>query len=75
LQRFLANERVQVEAVWQQFLAQVLPFWRGKEVTLVLDLTPETAAATSARLALSLESDARPRGMGAGAVGNRGALV
>lgn len=40
LQRFVANERVEVEAVWQQFLAQVLPFWRGKEVTLVLDLTP-----------------------------------
>lgn len=40
LQRFLDNERVEVEAVWEQFLAEVLPFWRGKEVTLVLDLTP-----------------------------------
>lgn len=40
LQRFVSNERVAVEAVWQQFLAEVLPFWRGKEVTLVLDLTP-----------------------------------
>lgn len=40
LQRFVDNERVPVEAVWEQFLAEVLPFWRGKEVTLVLDLTP-----------------------------------
>ena len=40
LQRFLSNERVEVEAVWEQFLAQVLPAWRGKEVTLVLDITP-----------------------------------
>jgi hypothetical protein len=40
LQRFVSNERVQVEPVWQQFLEQVLPFWRGKEVTLILDITP-----------------------------------
>jgi hypothetical protein len=40
LQRFLSNERVEVEPVWEQFLAQVLPFWRGKEVTLILDITP-----------------------------------
>jgi Transposase DDE domain len=40
LQRFLSNERLEVELVWEQFLAQVLPFWQGKEVTLILDLTP-----------------------------------
>src|SRR5437660_10277194 len=40
LQRFLSNERVEVEPVWEQFLAEVLPAWRGKEVTLILDLTP-----------------------------------
>jgi len=40
LQRFLSNERVEVESVWEQFLAEVLPAWRGKEVTLILDLTP-----------------------------------
>jgi Transposase DDE domain len=40
LQRFLDHERVEVEPVWQQFLQQVLPFWRGKELTLVLDITP-----------------------------------
>lgn len=40
LQRFLSNERVEVEAVWEQFLEQVLVAWRDKEVTLVLDITP-----------------------------------
>jgi hypothetical protein len=40
LQRFLSNERVEVEEVWEQFLAQVLPYWGGKEVKLILDLTP-----------------------------------
>jgi hypothetical protein len=40
LQRFLANERIEVEQTWEQFLTQVLPWWSGKEVTLVLDITP-----------------------------------
>ncbi len=40
LQRFVSNERVEVEPVWEQFLSQVLAAWRGKEVTLVLDITP-----------------------------------
>jgi hypothetical protein len=40
LQRFLSNERIEVEPVWEEFLAQVFPFWRGKTVTVVLDITP-----------------------------------
>jgi hypothetical protein len=40
LQRFVSNERIEVEAVWEQFLEQILPYWRGKEVTLILDITP-----------------------------------
>ena len=40
LQRFVSNERIEVHAVWEQFLAQVLAAWRGKEVTLNLDITP-----------------------------------
>lgn len=40
LQRFVSNERVEVETVWEQFLEQVLPAWRGKKVSLILDLTP-----------------------------------
>ncbi len=40
LQRFVSNEHIDVEAVWEQFLQQVLPTWRGKEVTLILDITP-----------------------------------
>ena len=40
LQRFLSNERIEVEDIWDQFLAQVLPPWRTQPVTLILDLTP-----------------------------------
>lgn len=40
LQRFVANERIEVQACWKEFLQQVLPFWQNKPVTLILDLTP-----------------------------------
>jgi len=40
LARFVANERIVVSSVWKQFLSQVLPFWHGKAVRLVLDCTP-----------------------------------
>ena len=40
LQRFLSNERIEVEDIWDHFLAQVLPPWRNQPVTLILDLTP-----------------------------------
>ncbi len=40
LQRFIANERIDVAACWKTFLEQVLPFWQNKEVVLVLDCTP-----------------------------------
>src|SRR5438067_2113426 len=38
--RFVANERIVVSEVWQHFLRQVLPYWQGKPVRLVLDCTP-----------------------------------
>jgi hypothetical protein len=84
LQRFLSNERIEVEPVWEQFLAEVLPTWRGKEVTLILDITPFEehaktrvcgAVAASEGLALSLESHAGPAGMGARPVGDCGQLI
>jgi len=34
--RFIANDRVQVSKVWEQVLA----YWKGKQVLLVLDCTP-----------------------------------
>ncbi len=40
LQRFLANERIEVEDIWDQFLAQVLPSFCNQPVTLILDITP-----------------------------------
>lgn len=40
LQRFVANEAIEVNACWEQFLQHVLPFWHNKPVTLILDMTP-----------------------------------
>src|SRR5205809_4366090 len=40
LQRFLSNERIEVEDIWDQFLEQVLAYWHTQPVTLILDITP-----------------------------------
>jgi len=40
LRRFLANNRVDAKETWEYLLARVLPYWKGKKVTLVIDITP-----------------------------------
>jgi len=40
LQRFVSNERIDVEAVWDDFLSEIGAYWKQQEVVLVLDLTP-----------------------------------
>jgi len=40
LARFMANGRIEVHETWNQFIHQVLPFWRNKHLRSVLDLTP-----------------------------------
>jgi len=40
LQRFLSNEHIEVEDIWEQFLAQVMPYWQNQPITLILDITP-----------------------------------
>ncbi len=40
LERFLSNRRIEVEAIWDQFLEQVLPSFRHQPITLILDITP-----------------------------------
>ena len=40
LARFVANQRIVASDVWKQFLEQVLPYWHGKRLYLVLDSTP-----------------------------------
>ncbi len=39
LQRFLSNERVDTEKTWDEFLGQVLPYFRKEPIRLVLDVT------------------------------------
>ena len=60
LARFLANDRVVVSKVWEDFLAQVLPFWRGKSMRFVLDCTPFRDDATIVYLGLLVHSRVLP---------------
>jgi hypothetical protein len=60
LARFVANDRIQVTPVWTCFLGQVLPFWRGRRVLLVLDCTPFDDRATIMYLGLLVHSRVLP---------------
>jgi hypothetical protein len=58
--RFVANERIVVSEVWKQFLEQVLPYWQGKSVRLVLDCTPCDDKATIVYVGLLVHSRVLP---------------
>jgi hypothetical protein len=59
-QRFVANERIEVDTCWNSFLQQVVPFWQNKPVTLVLDLTPSTNEATIVYVGILVQSRVLP---------------
>ncbi len=40
LERFLSNERIDVEKTWNDLLEQVMPYFRRGPMRLVIDLTP-----------------------------------
>jgi hypothetical protein len=40
LERFLSNDRIETEQMWNDLLEEVMPFFRGKPMRLVIDLTP-----------------------------------
>lgn len=60
LQRFVSNERIDVDVCWKSFLEQILPYWKGKKVTLVLDPTPYTQEETIVYLGLLVHSRVLP---------------
>ena len=60
LQRDLRNERIEVEEIWDPFLAQVLPTWRTQPVTLILDITPFEEHAQVVSLGLVQQSRVLP---------------
>lgn len=60
LARFVANERVNVTAVWTQFLTQVRPLWRERQVVLVLDWTPFGERATIVYVGVLVHSRVLP---------------
>ena len=60
LARFIANDRVVVIKMWNDFLSQVLPFWHGKPIRFVLDSTPFRDDATIVYLGLLVHSRVLP---------------
>lgn len=60
LARFVANDRIQVSSVWNTFLTHVLPFWRSRQVFLVLDCTPFDDRATIMYVGLLVHSRVLP---------------
>jgi hypothetical protein len=60
LQRFIANDRIEVEACWKEFLQNTLPFWENKRATLILDMTPYTQEATIVYLGIVVQSRVLP---------------
>ena len=58
--RFVGNSRVQVSKIWKQFLGQVLAYWKGKPVQLVLDCTPLDDRAIIVYVGLLLHSRVLP---------------
>lgn len=60
LQRFLSNEGIEVEQVWDQFLEQVLPYWRNQPIHLILDITPFEEHAQVVYVGLLLQSRVLP---------------
>lgn len=60
LQRFVANERIEVSTCWKTFLEKVLVVWDRQPVTLVLDLTPYTNQMTIVYVGILLQSRVLP---------------
>jgi hypothetical protein len=60
LERFVANEQVEVTPIWKAFLGEVLPSWQGKKLTFVLDCTPYNAPFPIVYLGLLVHSPVLP---------------
>lgn len=60
LARFVANKSVVVTQIWDQFLEQILTFWRDQRLLFVLDGTPCGEHATIIYLGLLVHSRVLP---------------
>jgi len=61
-QRFVDNERIEVDTCWSHFLQQILSYWDHKPMTLILDLTPYTDESTIVYVGLLVQSRVLPLG-------------
>src|SRR5258707_1549962 len=60
LERFLSNPRIETEPVWDDFLAQILPYFTQQPMRLVIDLTAYEEHAQVIYLGLVLHSRVLP---------------
>jgi DDE family transposase len=60
LQRLIENQRIESGECWQAFLAYITPFWKNKEVILVLDCTPYNEDWTMVYLGLMIHRRVLP---------------
>ena len=60
LARFIANDRIVVNTIWNQFLKEMLPFWQDKLMRFILDRTPFRDEATIVYLGLLVHSRVLP---------------
>lgn len=60
LERFLANDQVRVSQLWNTFLGEVLPYWKDKKLTFVLDGMPYNGQFTLVYLGLLVHSRVLP---------------
>lgn len=60
MQRFTENERIDVYECWKTFLETILPYFKGKRMTLVLDPTPYTETSTIVYLGILVSTRVLP---------------
>ena len=60
MQRFTENERIDVDVCWKTFLETILPYFKGKRMTLVLDPTPYTETSTIVYLGILVSTRVLP---------------
>ena len=60
MQRFAENERIDVDKCWEMFLETILPYFKGKKMTLVLDPTPYTETSTIVYLGILVSTRVLP---------------
>ena len=60
MQRFTENERIDVDKCWKTFLETILPYFKGKKMTLILEPTAYTETSTIVYLGILVSTRVLP---------------